>query len=116
LTQGRLGSTIASSRVGGYTVSNPVLVLAFAGPLIGPSILLADAPAQQIAPKGERWTEVRLAELQAKDTDKINVITAGEAQKSSLDQCSAAADVTLCRILVSAVNVAAILGTSFPTK
>ena len=97
-----------------------VIVVAFAGVLIGPTVAFADAPRAgdvKAAPKVQRWTEVRLvAELREKDTAKVNVITAGEEQKSSFDRCSGAADVTLCRILVSAVNVAAIIGTNIPVK
>ncbi len=97
-----------------------VIVVAFAAALIGPTVAFGDAPAAagvKAAPKVQRWTEVRLvAELREKDTAKVNIITAGEEQKSSFDRCSAAADVTLCRILVSAVNVAAIIGTNIPIK
>lgn len=97
-----------------------VIVVAFAGALIGPTVAFADAPPAaevKAAPKVQRWTEVRLvAQLREKDTAKVNVITAGEEQKTSFDQCSAAKDVTLCRILVSAVNVAAIIGTNIPVK
>lgn len=87
-----------------------VLSLVFAGPLIAPALLSAEsvAPAQET-----RWTSVSLAaELRAKDTDRIDLITAGEEQKSSIDRCSEAADVELCRIIVSAVNVAAIVGSA----
>ena len=93
----------------------PILVLAFAGPLIGSAIVSAEGPAATSA-KQEGVLARVVAELRAKDTDKVNIITAGEEQKSSFDQCAAAADPGLCRILVSAVNVATIIGTSFPTK
>ena len=90
---------------------HPLCVLAFAGPLLGPAMLIAGGPAAETP----RWTKVSLAaELRQKDTDKIDVITAGEKQKSAFAQCADAADVELCRILVSAVNVAAIVGTSIP--
>ena len=86
----------------------------------GPAVAFADPPAvapDKGAPKPQHQTEVRLAtELRAKDTAKVNVVTAGEGQKSSFARCAKAADVTLCRILVSAVNVAAIIGTNIPTK
>jgi hypothetical protein len=95
------------------------VVGAFGGPML---LYAANVPAEGVsAPVSEpsastpRWSDVRLAaELRSKDTAKIDVITAGEEQKSSFDQCSAAEDVALCRILVSAVNVAAIIGTSIP--
>jgi hypothetical protein len=93
-------------------------VAAFGGPgmtLAAQATLTPQAPAAvEVAPAG-RWTDVRLAaELRDKDTATIDVITAGEEQKSTFDQCAAAADVVLCRILVGAVNAAAILGTSIP--
>jgi len=92
-------------------MSQSILILVFAGPLIGPALVSAEMPA---APQG-RWTSVSLAaELRAKDTDRIDVITAGEEQLSSLDRCAAAEDVELCRILVSAVNVATIIGSAIP--
>ena len=85
------------------------------GALSGPATMLAGQSGA--VPAGPHWTDVLLAtELRDKDTGKIDVITAGEQQKSSFDQCSASADVVLCRILVSAVSVATIIGTSFPTK
>lgn len=98
------------------------MVVAVVGAFGGPGMTLAgQAPLapEVAAPAGSeaagRWTDVRLAaELRDKDTTKIDVITAGEEQKSSFDQCSASADVVLCRILVGAVNAAAILGTSIP--
>ena len=97
----------------------PVIIVASVG-VFGPTVAYADPPAvapDKVAPKAQHQTEVRLvAELQAKDTAKINVVTAGEGQKSSFARCAKAADVTLCRILVSAVNVAAIIGTNIPTK
>lgn len=93
-------------------MSNPVFVLVFAGPLIAPALVSVGAPA----PAGEeasRWTTVSLsAELKGKDTDRIDVITAGEEQKSSYGRCAAAADPDLCRVLVSVVNAAAIIGSS----
>lgn len=93
-------------------MGHPLFVVALAGPLFGQALLAADAPS---APRvREAPTVERLAELKAKDTDKISVITAGEEQKSSFDQCAATADVALCRILISVVNVAAIVGTSIP--
>jgi hypothetical protein len=52
------------------------------------------------------------AELRTKDTDRVDLITAGEEQKSSLDRCSDSVDVDLCRVIVSAVNVAAIVGST----
>ncbi len=88
-----------------------VLVLVFAGPLIGPSLVLAEVPP---APEA-RWTSVSLStELRAKDTDRVDLITAGEEQKSSLDRCSDAVDVDLCRVIIAAVNVAAIVGSAIP--
>lgn len=109
-----------ASSCGGHTVKAlSTIIVAFAG-VFGPTIAFADAPpaaTAKAAPKVQRWTEVRVAaELREKDTAKVNVITAGEEQKSSFDRCSGAADVTLCRILVSAVNVAAIIGTNIPIK
>jgi hypothetical protein len=87
-----------------------VLILIFAGPLIGPALVSADIPR---APEAPRWTSVSLsAELRAKDTDRVDLVTAGEEQKSSLDRCSDAADADLCRIIVSAVSVAAIVGST----
>ena len=92
-----------------------VVAVVVAGAFSGPGLLAAGQVPVEPAPAAVRWTDVRLAsELRGKDTVKIDVITAGEEQKSSFDQCSAAADVVLCRILVSAVNVAAIIGTSVP--
>ena len=96
--------------MGGYTLGYPLAVLAFAGPLLG-SGLSAHEGSSAIS-DGARWTSVRLVELRDRDTDRINLITAGEEQKSSFDQCALAADAALCRILVSAVNVAAIVGSS----
>jgi hypothetical protein len=93
------------------------MAIVVAGSFAGPGLVPAGQAAATSAavPEAGRWTDVRLvAELREKDTVKIDVITAGEEQKSSFDQCSAAADVVLCRILVSAVNVAAIIGTSIP--
>jgi hypothetical protein len=91
-------------------MSSSILILVFAGPLIGPALVSAEAPR---VPDGPRWTSVDLsAELRAKDTDRVNLITAGEEQKSSLDRCSEAADAGLCRVIVSAVNVAAIVGST----
>ncbi len=98
------------SRVGGYTLGYPLAVLAFAGPLLGPGLMANEG--SPVVSGGARWTTVRLAELRERDTDRIDLITAGEEQKSSFDQCSLAADASLCRILVSALNVAAIVGTS----
>jgi hypothetical protein len=92
-------------------MSHPLLVLVFAGPLINPALAAADAPAV----KAERAPVARIvAELRRKDTDKIDVITAGEKQKSTFDRCSDSADSGLCRVLVSVVNIAAIIGTSIP--
>lgn len=92
----------------GHTMSISVLSLVFAGPLIAPAMLLAET-----TPREARWTSVSLAaELRAKDTDRVDLITAGEEQKSSLDRCSEAADVDLCRVVVSAVNIAAIVGST----
>ena len=97
---------------GGRTMAHPLLVVVFAGPLLSPA-LAAEVPA---APN-ERVPVARIvAELRQKDTDKIDVITAGEKQQSSLDRCRTSADSALCRILVSVVNIAAIIGTSIPTK
>ena len=88
-----------------------VLVLVFAGPLIAPALVSVEAPR----PVEVRWTSVSLsAELRTKDTDRVDLITAGEEQKSSLDRCSDAVDVDLCRVIVSAVNVAAIVGSAIP--
>jgi hypothetical protein len=95
----------------------PVIAVVFVGAFGGPGIVLAGkAPVASVPePAAARWTDVRLvAELRDKDTVKIDVITAGEEQQSSFDQCLASADVVLCRILVSAVNVAAVIGTSIP--
>jgi hypothetical protein len=93
----------------------PLAALAFAGPLLG-SALAPHGDEPRAAPRfilgGALWSDVRFAELRAKDTDRIDFITAGEEQKSSFDQCASAADAGLCRILVSAVNVAAIIGSS----
>ena len=92
-------------------MGHPLFVLVFAGPLFNPA-LVADAPA---AAASERSPVARLvAELRQKDTDKIDVITAGEKQQSSMDRCKAAADSGLCRVLVSFVNIATIIGTSIP--
>ena len=92
-----------------------VFAVAFVGAFGGPAIMLAGQAPVASEPAAGRWTEVRLVtELRDKDRVEINFITAGEEQQSSLDQCSASADVWLCRILVSAVNVAAIIGTSVP--
>ena len=93
-------------------MSHPVLVLAFAGPLLGPVLASAElpAPAEPVQP---RWTSVSLAtELRAKDTDKVDVITAGEEQQSSYGRCSKATDADLCRVIVSVVNVAGIVGSA----
>jgi hypothetical protein len=97
---------------GGHTMSHPVFVLVFAGPLIGPAFLPAEAPASAGATTS-RWTSVSLStELRRKDTDRIDIITAGEEQQSSYGRCAAAADPELCRVLVSVVNVAAIIGST----
>lgn len=86
-----------------------VLILIFAGPLVGSALVSADIPR----PVEARWTSVSLsAELRAKDTDRVDLVTAGEEQKSALDRCSDAVDVDLCRVIVSAVNVAAIVGST----
>jgi hypothetical protein len=93
-------------------MSHPVFVLVFAGPLIGPALVAVEAPASAVASES-RWTSVSLsAELRERDTDRIDVITAGEEQKSSYGRCAAAADPELCRVLVSVVNVAAIIGST----
>jgi hypothetical protein len=95
----------------------PIMAVLVAGAFAGPGIVPAGqaVAAPEVAQAAGRWTDVRLvAELREKDTIKIDAITAGEEQKSSFDQCSGSADVVLCRILVSAVNVAAIIGTSIP--
>lgn len=89
---------------------HPLCVLAFAGPLLGTVVTSAEAP---VAPT---WTAVTLAELRTKDTDKIDVITAGEKQKSAFAQCAAAEDAELCRIIISAVNVAAAVSSAIPTN
>src|SRR5262245_9477254 len=92
-------------------MSNPLLVLAFAGPLFGPAFLSAQAPESAPAEVGTRWTSVSLAaELRAKDTDRGDAITAGEDQKSAMAQCRQADDADLCRLLVAVVNVASIVG------
>jgi hypothetical protein len=97
------------SFVWGRTMSHPVLVLAFAGPLFAP-LLSADRPVEAAAVPA-RWTSVSLsAELRAKDTGRINLVTAGEDQKSSMSQCEAADDADLCRLLIAVVNVAAVVG------
>lgn len=89
----------------GRTMSNPLVVMLFAGPLVMPG----EAP---LAP-AERWTNVSLStELAAKDTHRIDAITAGEEQKSSLAQCAEADDAVLCQVLVSVVNVGALLGSA----
>jgi hypothetical protein len=75
---------------------------------MGP-VLVADASVMAPSP-------ALAAELERKDTETINIITAGEAQKSSFAQCAEAADAVLCRILVGAVNAAAIIGSSVPSQ
>jgi hypothetical protein len=93
-------------------MSHPLFVLVFAGPLIGPALVAVEVPASDVASES-RWTSVSLsAELRGRDTDRIDVITAGEEQKSSYGRCAAAADPELCRVLVSVVNVAAIIGST----
>ena len=91
-------------------MSHPVFVLVFAGPLLAPALVSAEAPvgAASVEP---RWTSVSLsAELGAKDTDRIDLITAGEDQGSSMSQCAKAEDAKLCQLLIAVVNVAAIVG------
>jgi hypothetical protein len=91
-------------------MSQSVLVLVFAGPLFAPALLSAGVPVNPVAAPA-RWTSVSLsAELRAKDTDRINLVTAGEDQKSSMSQCEAAEDADLCRLLIAVVNVAAVVG------
>ena len=91
-------------------MGNTVLVLAFLGPLLGSAVVPVDVPAAP-AMEGERWTAVRLVgELRAKDTGKVDSVTAGEEQKTSFEQCLAAEEADLCRVLVGAVNVAALIG------
>jgi hypothetical protein len=93
-------------------MAHPVLVLVFAGPLLGSTLVAAEAPAKATVAQ-TRWTTVSLAsELRAKDTARINLITAGEDQKSSMGQCAKAKDADLCRLLVAVVNVAAIVGSA----
>lgn len=94
-------------------MSHPVFVLVFAGPLIAPALVSVEAPASVADEGASRWTTVSLsAELKGKDTDRIDVVTAGEEQKSSYGRCSAATDPDLCRVLVSVVNAAAIIGST----
>lgn len=89
-------------------MSNPLVVVMFAGPLLASGG--AFAPAQT----AERWTAVSLStELSVKDTHRVDAITAGEEQKSSLDRCEASEDAILCQVLVSAVNAGAVLGSVF---
>jgi hypothetical protein len=91
-------------------VSYSLAVLTFAGPLLAPAIMTEQGTSS--VSDGRRWSTVRLAELREKDTDRINFVTAGEEQMSSIDRCALAADAGLCRVLVSAVNVATIIGSS----
>ncbi len=90
-------------------MSNPLVVVMFAGPLLASGD--ASAPAVTTA---ERWTTVSLStELAHKDTHRVDAITAGEEQKSSLDRCEASEDAVLCQVLVSVVNAGAVLGSVF---
>jgi hypothetical protein len=94
-------------------MSHSVFVLVFAGPLLAPALVSAEAPASAAGEGTSRWTTVSLsAELRSKDTERIDIVTAGEEQKSSYGRCAAAADPDLCRVLVSVVNVAAIIGST----
>lgn len=100
---------IAVFRVGARVMGQSLLVLAFLGPLVGTGLVPADAPPGASV-QGERWTAVRLAgDLRAKDTEKIDKLTAGEEQKSSFEQCLAADEADLCRVLVGAVHVASLV-------
>lgn len=79
---------------------------------MAPTLVATDAPMSAVT-AGSRWTTVSLAtELDAKDTDRIDIITAGEEQKSSYGRCAAASDPGLCRVLISVINAAAIAGSS----
>lgn len=92
-------------------MSYPVLVLAFAGPLLGSAVPADEASASSVS-QG-RWTTVSLAaELREKDTDRIDIVTAGEEQQSSYGRCSKATDPDFCRVIVSAINAAAIIGSA----
>jgi hypothetical protein len=89
-----------------------VFVLAFVGPLVAPTLVAIDTPASAVT-AGSRWTTVSLAtELNAKDTDRIDIVTAGEEQQTSYRRCAAASDPGLCRVLISVINAAAIVGSS----
>lgn len=91
-------------------MSHPVFVLVFAGPLLAPALVPTEAPVSAAA-EPPRWTSVSLsAELRDKDTDRINLITAGEDQDSAMSQCAKAEDAKLCQLLIAVVNVAAIVG------
>ena len=95
------------------------VAVALTAALMGSAACAAPPPATETKPtaKVQRWADARLVTaLRAKDTPKINVVTAGEEQKSSYDQCAKAADVALCRVIVSAVSVAAIIGSSVPAR
>src|SRR5262245_50083349 len=97
-------------------MAHPVLVLAFAGPLLSSALVSAEAPAAVPAPAPvveARWTSVSLsAELRAKDTNRIDLITAGEDQESAMSQCAKSDEEDLCRLLIAVVNVAAIVGSA----
>jgi hypothetical protein len=82
---------------------------------LGSALSAAETPPVAESPTAveSRWTSVSLsAELRAKDTDRIDLITAGEAQKSAMAQCNASDDALICRVLVAVVNVAAIVGSA----
>lgn len=87
-------------------MSHPGAILLFAGPLFVPGALPAP-PAVAVD------AQSRFEEVAAKDTPRVDLITAGEEQKSSLDQCSASEDAVLCQVLVSIVNVGAVVGSAF---
>lgn len=78
----------------------------FAGPLFVPGTL----PAEQVTAAA---SPSRIEDIAARDTHRVDIITAGEEQKSSLDQCAASDDALLCQALVSVVNVGAVVGSAF---
>lgn len=86
-------------------MSHPGAVLLFAGPLFVPGVLPAEPATAASVPS-------RIEEIAARDTRRVDIITAGEEQKSALDQCSASDDALLCQALVSVVNVGAVIGSA----
>jgi hypothetical protein len=87
-------------------MGHPGAVLLFAGPLFLPGALPSEQVTASVSPS-------RIEDIAARDTHLVDVITAGEEQKSSLDQCAASDDALLCQALVSAVNVGAVIGSAF---